>query len=127
MGSLMKIAFRTISDSQSLRQCCAAFIGQHAAPKIRLGVLPPNGDDTYEVALKCQPPQPAQKQVAAETPRWAPQCTCEACHRSSGGNISGDEFADPRAGRLGRRKGRRGVQPSRVMMEIDDCQCQMNR
>merc|ERR1712232_329813 len=126
MGSLMKIAFRTISDSQSLRQCCAAFIGQHAAPKIRLGVLPPNGDNTYGVVLKWAPPQPAQ-QVDALKPKWAPQCTCEACHRSSGGNISGDEFTDPRAGRLGRRKGRRGVQASRVMMEIDDCQCQMNR
>merc|ERR1712227_1069083 len=50
-------------------------------------------------------------------------CSCDACRSSYGGDISDDEHYIPGA-RMGRRKGRKGVKPSRIMhwAHMDSCE-----
>mmetsp|Transcript_59723 Transcript_59723/g.182427 ORF Transcript_59723/g.182427 Transcript_59723/m.182427 type:complete len:266 (-) Transcript_59723:159-956(-) len=130
LPSMLLVAYTLSMGEQAIKRACLQILNSPANPAVgskspprrgRSGLSVINDDDekrghVEELVLKLVAPvlfaSPKPAQVA-----WEPICTCVACGLSAGGDISGDEFHDPRAGRLGRRKGRRGNRNSRVMEE----------
>lgn len=138
-AQLCCIAFiTTVRSDKDLRLRCLKFIRNTEAPVI--GVIaaanamrrPSSGfamdlSQGYvsELALKdnLKPvavlPVPSPKVEERRT-----LCSCEACRRSSGGDISDNEFGQAGEARTGRRKNRKGTRASRLhhMLYMDTCE-----
>merc|ERR1712232_1470704 len=93
---------------------CLQYINGSAKPVVTTA---PDVRSGHSCDIVLKPDLQAERKNAQEPApsSWKPTCTCEVCQQSTGGDISGDDFAQPGVGRTGRRKGRRGKGGSRLI------------
>merc|ERR1712232_84968 len=120
---LCRIACCTsIKSDKDVRLLCLKFIRGTEAPVVggRQAVAAMDFSTGYVIEMVLRDDQDKTTMRTAKAPAGAKVeevrtvCTCEACQRSLGGDISGDEFAYGGAARTGRRKTRKGMRASRL-------------